>query len=308
MIATITFNPSIDKRYILDDIIKGSVLRTKKVQNTAGGKGLNVSRVIRLLGEEVTATGFLGGHSGNFISDKLLELKINNKFVKIKGETRSCLAIITKDLIQTEILEPGPVVEENELEKWKESYNEILKNSSIVCASGSLPKGMKVSTYKKIIKKSNLKGVKFLLDTSGEALVQGILGKPFFIKPNIDELKVITGESINNDNDIIKIIDKIHCSGVEFIFVSLGSEGALIGYKGKKYRVYVPKIKAVNPVGSGDSTVAGIAVALHRGYNIEDTIAFAAACGTANAKEEQTGYVDPGVVKEIQNNIKIDRL
>lgn len=308
MITTITFNPSIDKRYILDDIVKGEVVRAKKVQNTAGGKGLNVSRVIRLLGEEVTATGFLGGHSGNFISDRLIELKIKDKFVKIKGETRSCLAVITKDLTQTEILEPGPIVEEDEIERWREAYDEILNNSSIVCASGSLPKGMMSSAYKEIIEKANLKGVKFLLDTSGEALVQGIQGKPFFIKPNIDELKMITGESVNNDNDIIKIIDKIHSSGVEFIFVSLGSKGSLIGYKGKKYRVQVPKIKAVNPVGSGDSTVAGVAVALHRGYNIEDTIAFASACGTANAMEEQTGYVNHDIVNKIKPEIKISML
>lgn len=308
MVTTITFNPSIDKRYLIDDIVKGEVVRAKKVQNTAGGKGLNVSRVIRLLGEEVTATGFLGGHSGNFISDKLLELKIKDKFVRVKGETRSCLAIITKDLAQTEILEPGPIVEEDEIQRWRETYDEILDNTSIVCASGSLPKGMMSSTYKEIIEKANLKSVKFLLDTSGEALVKGIQGKPFFIKPNIDEIKMITGESINSDSDIVKIIDKIHGRGVEFIFVSLGSKGSLVGYKGKKYRVQVPKVKAINPVGSGDSTVAGVAVALHRGYNIEDTIVFASACGTANAMEEQTGYVNLDIVNKIKTEIKINML
>ncbi|WMJ82256.1 1-phosphofructokinase [Clostridium sp. MB40-C1] len=306
MITTITFNPSIDKHYILDDLIKGEVTRAKEVQNTAGGKGLNVSRVIRLLGESVTATGFLGGNSGDFIVDKLSELKINNRFIKVKGETRSCLAIITKELAQTEILEPGPTIQEDEMAEWVKAYDEILEDSSIICASGSLPRGLSVSTYGEIIKKANIKGAKFLLDTSGEALKKGIESKPYFIKPNIDELKAITGESINSDNDVLKIIDKIHDKGIKLVMVSLGANGSIAGFNGKKYRIYVPKIKAVNPVGSGDSMVAGIAVALERGYNIEDVLAFASATGTANAMEQQTGYVNINNVNKVKEEIRIE--
>ena len=308
MITTITFNPSIDKHYILDDLVKGEVTRAKEVENTAGGKGINVSRVIKLLGENVTATGFLGGNSGDFISEKLRKLEINNRFIKIKGETRSCLAIITKDLSQTEILEPGPTIEKNEMEKWVKYYEELLNHTKLVCASGSIPKGIPSSIYKEVIQKANKKGVKFLLDTSGEPLIKGIEGKPYFIKPNIDELKMITGESIENDKDLIKIVDKLHNKGIKFVVISLGGDGAIAGFNGKKYRVNIPKVKVINPVGSGDSMVAGIAVALNREYSIEETLALAGACGTANVMEEQTGYINFKNVNRLKEKIKIEIL
>lgn len=305
MITTITFNPSIDKHYNLNDIVKGTVTRVKDVKNTAGGKGLNVSRVIKLLGEDVTATGFLGGKFGEYIEERLHKAGIKTKFQKIKGETRSCLAFITCDKCQTEILEPGPKIEDREIEKWFRIYNELLNESSIVCASGSLPEGVPLSIYSEIIKMAKQKSVKFLLDTSGDALSCGIRAKPFFIKPNLDELKAFAGSSIHRESDILKIIDKIHEMGVELIVVSLGKKGSIAGYEGKKYRIYIPEVNAVNPVGSGDSMVAGIAVALKRGYKIEDILSFASACGTANAMESETGFINIDNVNMLKDMIKV---
>lgn len=305
MITTITFNPSIDKKYSLDELVKGEVSRAKEVKNTAGGKGVNVSRVIRLLEEEVTATGFLGGKSGEFIADQISKIGIKNNFVHIKGETRSCIAIITEDLVQTEILESGPIIEKEEVERWLKVYDNLVSKSSIICSSGSLPKGMEASIYSNIIKKARNKNVKFLLDTSGKTLLEAIEEKPYFIKPNVDELKMLTGEGIENTEDIVKVIDKIHSKGIEFVLVSLGKEGAIAGFGGKKYKVMVPKIKAINPVGSGDSMVAGAAVGLYKGYNIYDTLTLAAACGTANAMEDETGYVKQDTVEKLRKQIKI---
>lgn len=308
MIATITLNPSIDKHYIIDDLVKGDVMRAKEVENTAGGKGLNVSRVIKLLDEEVLATGFLGGKFGEFIEEKLNESGIANRFTKIKGETRSCLAFITNDLVQTEVLEPGPTIQSSEVEKWMEVYEGILDEAEIVCASGSLPKGVSQDMYAKLVKKAKRKGVKFLLDTSGKALSSCIEEAPFFIKPNLDELRDFTGKSIENQEDILKVIDNMHNKGIEFVIVSLGKDGSIAGFKGEKYRIHIPKIDVLNPVGSGDSMVAGIAVALKRGYDIKDTLAFASACGTANAMEATTGYVDLNNVAKLKEMIKIDKL
>lgn len=308
MIATITLNPSIDKHYIINDLIKGNVMRAKKVENTAGGKGLNVSRVIKLLGEDVLATGFLGGKFGEFIEEKLNELCINNRFTKIKEETRSCLAFITNDGVQTEVLEPGPTIQSSEIEKWMEDYESVLNKASIVCASGSLPRGVAPHMYAQIVKKAKLKGIKFLVDTSGDALSTCIEEAPFFIKPNLDELRAITGRNIENQDDILEIIDSMHEKGIEFVLVSLGKDGSIAGFRGEKYRVHIPKVDVVNPVGSGDSMVAGIAVALKRGYDIKETLTFASACGTANAMEATTGYVDLNNVNQLKNEIRVEAL
>lgn len=305
MITTITFNAAIDKRYYVKSFTKGEVQRVIEVENTAGGKGLNVTRVASILGEKITATGFLGGANGSFIRKKLIEMDVIDKFQEIKGETRNCLAIMDEDGNQTEFLEPGPHIEEDEFENWLDIYKELLDKSSIIIASGSLPNGLKTNTYGSLIKEARKRGIKFFLDTSGEALLQGIDEKPFFIKPNADELKLITKKANNTKADIVAAILELQHRGIELITVSLGAGGSITGYKDKLYEVVLPKVEILNPVGSGDSFVAGMAVAFKRGMDIEQAIAFASACGTANAMEKSTGYLTTPNVELIMKNIVV---
>ena len=199
---------------------------------------------------------------------------------------RECLAIITEDLAQTEILEPGPEVSMEEQNKFLLKYKELVKRSNIIVASGSVPRNIPKNFYGELISIANKNNKKFLLDTSGELLVEGIKSKPSFIKPNRDEIEALTGKRIQTDEDAIEEIKKFQEQGIEFVVISLGSKGSIAGYKGRFYKVSVPKITAVNPVGSGDSYVGGVAVALERGYGIEDILRYASACGTANAMEE----------------------
>ncbi|WP_123054566.1 1-phosphofructokinase family hexose kinase [Clostridium sp. JN-1] len=308
MITVINLNASVDKRYEIEDITKGKVMRAKAVQNTAGGKGIHVANVATILGGNVVCTGFIGGKSGEFIEDNLKKMGIKGDFVKISGETRSCLAFITDDLVQTEILEPGPEVAEEELNEFLKKYDDLLEKSSVITASGSAPKNVPKGIYAALISKASKLGKKFLLDTSGELLLKGIEAKPFFIKPNKDELEMITGNSILSEKDILVQIDKLHSMGIPCVTVSLGKDGSLVGYKGNKYKVQVPKITAVNPVGSGDSLVGGFAAALERGYSIEDTLALAAACGTANALEKETGFIRKETAEKIMKEVKISKI
>ncbi|WP_294188683.1 PfkB family carbohydrate kinase [uncultured Clostridium sp.] len=187
MILVINLNASVDKKYILDDLNKGLVMRAKSVENTPGGKGIHVANVSTILKEKCIVTGFLGGKTGEFIHDKLEKYGIKQDFVNIKGDTRECLAIITKDLVQTEILEPGPEVTEEEQNRFIDKYIELLEEANIIVASGSVPRNIPKDFYKKLIDIANSKNKKFLLDTSGDLLREGIEGKPFFIKPNIED-------------------------------------------------------------------------------------------------------------------------
>lgn len=305
MILVINLNASVDKKYVMDDLNKGLVMRAKSVENTPGGKGIHVANVSTILKENCIVTGFLGGKTGEFIHDKLEKYGIKQDFVNIKGDTRECLAIITKDLVQTEILEPGPEVTEEEQKRFIDKYIELLEEANIIVASGSVPRNIPKDFYKKLIDIANSKNKKFLLDTSGDLLREGIEGKPFFIKPNKDEIEFLTGRSIENYKDAIREIKEFHKKGVELVAISLGAEGSVIGYKGVYYKVTVPKITAINPVGSGDSYVAGVAIGLERGYEIEDILMFASACGTANALEEETGSVKIDVVQDLLDKITI---
>ena len=308
MILVVNLNASVDKRYKISEVTKGSVMRASHVDNTPGGKGIHVANVVTILKEDCIATGFLGGKTGEFIEEKLNEYNIRQDFVKIQGDTRECIAIITDDLTQTEILEPGPEVKISEQDEFIKKYTEIIKDSDIIVASGSLPRNIPKDFYGKLIKMANDLGKKFLLDTSGDLLKEGIKAKPFFIKPNKDEIEALTGRKIESVEDAIAEIKEFHRQGIELVVISLGSDGSVAGYNNKFYKVNVPKINAVNPVGSGDSYVGGIAVALQRGYNIEDMLKYASACGTANALEEETGFVNKNTVEDLFNQISINTL
>lgn len=308
MILTVTLNPSIDRRYVVDNFEMEGIFRAKEVQYTPGGKGINVSKVVRNLGNEVIATGFLGGTSGEFIKESLEERSIKNKFVQIDDETRSCIAILSDDGGQTEVLEPGPEIHRDELERFYSNYKILLDSCDIVCASGSLPRGVPIDIYKELIELADVKGKKFLLDTSGDALKEGLKTSPFLIKPNKEELEALVGTPIRTNEDLINGIKSISQYGIEIIAISLGSEGSLIYYEDSIYRVYIPEVKTVNPVGSGDSMIAGFAVALERDYDFEKMIKFASACGTANAMEAETGKVNVEKVEEIMKEIRFERL
>lgn len=308
MILVINLNASVDKRYEMEDIQKGQVMRARYVENTPGGKGLHVANVVTILKEDCIVTGLLGGKSGEFIEKRIKEYGIKQDVVKISDETRSCLAFITDDLMQTEVLEPGPEVSEIELQCFLDKYMDLIGRATIVVASGSVPENVPNNIYRKLIEIANSKGKRFLLDTSGELLREGIEGEPYFIKPNIDEIEALTGRKVTSIENAIREIKEFQSKGIKFVAISLGAEDSIAGFEGKFYKVNIPKVEAVNPVGSGDSYVAGVAAAIQRGYKIEDTLKFAAACGTANALEKETGFVTKETVNDLFEKIIIEEL
>lgn len=308
MILVINLNASVDKRYKMKDLIKGEVMRAAEVDNTPGGKGIHVANVATILGEDCIATGYLGGKSGEFISEKLQDYGIKQDFVQVAGETRSCLAIITESGAQTEILEPGPTVTQEEQEAFLAKYQELLSKATVVAGSGSMPKGLPGDFYGQLINLARKAGKPFLLDTSGEALIQGIKAQPYFVKPNNDEIKVLVGAELRSDEDIVHVLQKFMEDGIKLPVISLGAQGSMAGYNQHVYKITVPKIQCKNPVGSGDSFVAGIAVGIERGMAIEDVLSLGAACGTANAMEDESGFVRKEVVEELFPQIKIQQI
>ena len=310
MILTITLNPSVDIAYQLDTFHLDTVNRVENVQKTAGGKGLNVTRVLKQIGEDVVATGFIGGEIGSYVKKQLTRNDIKNSFVEIGNETRNCIAVL-HDGKQTEILEQGPTIQEHEALNFIEHLEIILNNVDVVVISGSLPKGLANNYYVKIIELCKKCGVAVVLDCSGKALKNVLESqqKPTVIKPNTEELSQLIGKEVTDDIQELKsVLSGQLFQGIDWIVVSLGAKGAFAKHKDKFYRVKIPKIKVVNPVGSGDSTVAGIAAGLVHALPEAELLKNANVLGMLNAQEEQTGYVNLVHSESLYSQIEVEEV
>lgn len=308
MITTVTLNTAVDKAYIVDKIEIGQVVRVKSCTNTPGGKGLNVAKVVRLCGEEVTATGFLGGHSGAYIEELLDKLKVSHRFLHIAGETRSCINILEQGGKSTEFLEPGVPVSQGDCQRFMEAFDQIVQESSVITISGSLPEGIQNDIYAKLIHMCKGAGKRVILDTSGIPLEKGLKAGPAIIKPNIDELETLLGASVSKLEDVIAGALKLRDRGPKVVVISLGSEGAVMATEKGVYYGRPPLISAVNTVGCGDSMTAALAVGLYRGYGIQEILRYGVAVSAANAMSLQTGHFRQEDLNHILPRVSVQML
>lgn len=309
MILTVTLNAAIDKRYVVEEFKVGEVNRVKECAYVPGGKGLNVSKPAAVAGAEVVATGFVGGHAGKYIEASLKDYHVNSAFYHLEAESRSCINIWDeKNCVQTEFLEPGFTVSEEEFLGFLEKFKELVKKADVVAMSGSVPKGLDGTAYQKLVKVVKDAGKKVILDTSGKLLEMGIEACPTMIKPNIDEIRMLTGKDCNEIDEIIEAAKEIHARGVEVVAVSLGADGSLAVSDEGVFRAIVPRIDAVNTVGCGDSMIAGFALGFAEGLSIEETLRKASAISAAAALREETGYFVMEDMERLYPQIKIEKM
>lgn len=306
MIAAITLNVSIDRRYVVENAHVGAVNRVKECVYTAGGKGLNVARVIHTLGTPVIAGGIAGGDSGRYILRRLDEEGIPHHFSQASGESRSCINIYdTVTGTQTEYLEPGMTISPQEYEAFLQTFDEMCEKCSIITMSGSLPKGLDSSTYADLIARARAKGIKVFLDSSGASLKNALTVNPFYIKPNEDEISALTGCDAGSEEQIFSAAMELHKSGIERVVVSMGKRGAVMACPEGLLRAEPPEIKTVNTVGCGDSMTAAFAVAEHRGLNCHEAIRFAVATSAASALSTATGGLDMNDMNRIIPEVRV---
>lgn len=309
MILTVTLNAAIDKRYVVDGYKVGEVNRVKECAYVPGGKGLNVSKPAAIYGAEVVATGFVGGHAGNYIEENLKPFGIRSAFYHVEAESRSCINIWDEvNHVQTEFLEPGFTLTEEDFQGFLEKFKGLVEKADVVAMSGSVPKGLDETAYPKLVKMVKDAGKKVILDTSGRLLEAGIQACPTMIKPNIDEIRMITGKTCDNIEDIIHAAAVIHENGVEIVAVSLGGDGALVVCDQGVFRALVPKIDAVNTVGCGDSMIAGFALGISEGLLMEDVLRKASAISAAAAMREETGFFVKEDMEMILPKVQIIKL
>ena len=308
MILTITANPSVDISYKLDKLKIDDVNRTEEVIKTAGGKGLNVGNVLNILGQDVVNSGFIGGPLGEFIKESLAAKGQKERFVEISGDTRNCIAILHEGE-QTEILEKGPEISAKERDKFLSNIDQITKDCELINISGSLPKGLDVSFYEKIIKYAKDSNKFISVDTSGKTLENIIKAevKPDLIKPNETELSDVLGFEVTKDN-LNEVLLKEPFKDIKIVIVSLGKDGAVVKIADKLYQASVPRVEAINPVGSGDSSVAGALFAISKGKDDQDIIKTSMTCGLLNVLNPNTATIDIKDFDKYYEQIKVEEI
>ena len=301
MIITVTLNPAIDQTVYIDNFQVNEVNRIKGIRRDIGGKGINVSQNLENLNKDNLCVTILGGINGEFIKKEFSRQNINSKIFEVNDEVRVNLKVVDLEKKTfTDINEPGFILSEKMTESIIDSIVAFATTEDIVVLSGSVPKGFNSDVYKELIEKLDCKTI---LDTSGELLMEGIQGKPYLIKPNIDELKELLGkDDINSEEEMIIAARELIEKGIYMIVVSLGAEGSIYVTKDRTLKVEGKKVEVKSTVGAGDSMVAALAIGIDENYSIEKMSEFASAVSTASIMSEGSVPGDLEVINQLMNN------
>lgn len=280
MIYTVTFNPAIDYVINVKNFKTCIVNRVDSEEKFAGGKGINVSRVLNNLGIRSKALGFAGGFTGKFIVDSLESQGVNTEFIQIDGDTR--INVKLKSNEETEINGSGPDLTENDLNKLFDIIEKLNKDDYLVLA-GNVQKSVPCDIYSVLQQKCAANNVKVIVDTTGNALVATLKNKPFLIKPNNHELGEIFNLELTERDEIIKYAEKLRTMGAQNVIISMAEKGALLICSSGVYHASPAKGTVKNSVGAGDSVIAGFLAKYSETSDIIEAFRWGAAAGSATA-------------------------
>lgn len=260
-----------------------------------GGKGINVARVARTLGANVAATGFVAGYNGHYIANECAKQGISPSFCETEGESRICMTFLDQSSgAVTEVLEAGPVISQRAYDRFVVLLRQLASKARFVIFSGSLPPGLPVDVYRELLTEVRAAGAAPVLDTSGAALLSALSARPYLIKPNQPEAEALLGYRLDDFAAKRQAISDLLDMGAERVLLSLGEKGALFGDGTKLYQLPVLSLpRLVNPVGCGDSLLAGIITGLLRGDEWPDAARLGMASAAANALSLGAGSIRP---------------
>ncbi|GGE29374.1 1-phosphofructokinase [Streptococcus himalayensis] len=302
MIYTVTLNPSIDYIVRLDKVEVGSVNRMSSDDTFAGGKGINVSRVLKRLGIDSTATGFIGGFTGKFITDTLAEEAIATRFVEVSEDTRINVKI--KADAETEINGTGPFVSEEKLADLKALLANLSADDTVVFA-GSSAKNLGNEVYKELIPLARKTGAQVVCDFEGQTLIDALTYEPLLVKPNNHELGAIFGVELADLDDIERYARELLAKGAQHVIISMAGDGALLVTQEGTY--FAKPIKGIvkNSVGAGDSMVAGFTGEFVRSKDVLEAFKWGVACGTATTFSDDLATAD--YIQEIYQKVEVEK-
>jgi tagatose 6-phosphate kinase len=283
MILCLNLNAAIDKTVVVSSFEINKIHRPESVIALAGGKGCNVARALKTLGETPLVSGWVGGFSGQFIENELHHEGIQTDFIHTDFESRTCTSILDREKgTMTEIYETGESVPLKKINELRDHILTIIGKYKAVTLSGSLPPGVPSAFYADLIEIARKEDVLTFLDTSGDALRKGVEAGPFFIKPNETEAKSLLGLKSNEPLDFAQATADISTRYETNVLLSLGADGAIGAKAGEIYIVKSPSVEAKSAVGSGDCMLAGLTYGFLQGLSFEEAIRCGVAAGTAN--------------------------
>jgi 1-phosphofructokinase/tagatose 6-phosphate kinase len=311
MIITVTLNAAIDKTLAVPNFRLGRRHRAVEQTSMAGGKGVNVARALKSLGQPVIATGVAGGPNGTRIIEQLTEEAILNDFVRIREESRMSTAVVDPTSgEQTEINERGPLVTEAELELFVDKLLYLAKGAEVCVFSGSLPRGVESDVYARLVAELRKLGVTTVLDSEGDAMLLGTRAEPTVVTPNELEAEELVGHEFADDQDRLTGLHEIAELGAgEAIMTSSSGCLALLGESEKSlYRASLDQLEPVSKVGSGDAFVAGYVAARYGGKTEDECVRFAVACGAESTQHFGAGVLDPREVERLAPDVRVEML
>jgi 1-phosphofructokinase/tagatose 6-phosphate kinase len=312
MIITVTLNAALDKTLEVPSFTPGRRHRTVDQTTMAGGKGVNIARAIKRLGQPVIATGLAGGSTGNRIVEALNDEAILNGFVRIREESRTNTAVLDPTTgLHTEINERGPAVSSMELELFREKLLYLAKGASICVFAGTLPRAMDPDAYSGLIREVRRLGVITMIDTEGEPLRLAMKAEPDVVSPNELEGEELVGHEFNDVDDRAQsVVDMTQLGAAEAIMtVPDGCYAHVIDGAGSSvYRVQVQEQEARSSIGSGDAFLAGYVAARYAGRPPVDCLRFGVACGAESTQHFGAGIIDPTRVDKLLAEVRAERL
>lgn len=304
MIYTLTLNPSIDYITRLDNLKLGEVNRLSSDEKVPGGKGINVSRILNRLDTPNTALGYLGGFTGNFIENTLKQEQITTQFIQVEEDTR--INIKLKAEVETEINGQGPVISEEKQQELINYLKENLTSKDLVVLAGSLSRGLPTDFYLTLIKLITDLNAQFIIDTTGQKLLDSLASNPLLVKPNHHELAEMFETSFNNISDILPFGKKLLSMGAKYAIISMAGDGALFFTKAGSYFAKPIKGTIQNSVGAGDSMIAGFTSGLTKTNDPIQAFKLGVACGTATAFSKD--LADLTTINRYLEQVEIEKL
>ena len=312
MIITVTLNAALDKTLEVPNFTPGRRHRTVDQTTMPGGKGVNIARAIKRLGQPVIATGLVGGATGNRILDALGDEAILNAFVRIREESRTNTAVLDPTTgMHTEINERGPAISSHELDLFREKLLYLAKGASICVFAGSLPRGLETDVYAGLIREVRKLGVTTMIDTDGEPMRLAVRSEPHVVSPNELEAEELVGHEFNDSDDRAQaVVDMRRLGAAEAIMtVSDGCYAQVLeGGSPALYRVRVEEQEARSSIGSGDAFLAGYVAARYAGRSPVDCLRFGVACGAESIHHVGAGIVEPAKVDRLLDEVEAERL
>jgi 1-phosphofructokinase family hexose kinase len=308
LIVTLTINPAIDRIFSVDRLAFEDRSYINSIRESAGGRGINASRVIQSFGGDTHAVLITGGNTGKRLEEHLAGCGYATTLVPIQNEIRTNLTITDKHGLTVNLNETGPTLTKPEVNGVEKAVRDAIEDASWLLMCGSLPPGVPSSFYGKLIAMARKKKVKTLLHADREALVEGIEQKPTVVMPNQQEAERLLGRTLLTRAHYLEAATQIRSMGPESVVLSLGSRGAIGAFADGLIEALPPRIDAVSPIGAGDALTAAYAWKCTRKKNAAEALRWGVAAGTASARLPGMNFASLPQVEEIYHQVEIRRV